>query len=384
MKRTDNTPPSKKNLNIEILKVLSMFMVVVWHFYVHGLKIDHTEIQPGSVSTLNFGISQLIIVICSVCVNLFVLVTGFFLINKSFKTIRFVRIWFQTVFYSVTIDLVLYATNSETNLISNIWTDIMPICNNTYWFVRQYLRLIIIAPIISFYLLRLTKTIHHLIMIIILVIVLFLTIRNPFCDGRYISGYSILWFVMLFYTGGYLHIYETSNKWTISTKIFCILLFLTWAYTIFVLVYKHLYNSDILHNTTYEYNTFPYFLSVILFIIIKRSNLNGKRNLNIFYDIAPLTFGVYLIHDNNKIRTLIWDQIYSWGALYDSLLLTPTAICISCIIFTICISIDYLRKELFRVLRIDILINLFSKFIDSILIKIWNKISGILKITTNS
>lgn len=359
-------------------------MVVAWHFYVHGLNIENTEIQTRGVNILNFGISQLIIVICSVCVNLFVLVTGFFLIKKSFKTIRFVRVWFQTVFYSVIIDFVLYLTGSNTNIMSNIWTDIMPISNNTYWFVKQYLRLIIIAPILSFYFLRLPKIIHHLIMIIIFVIVLFLTIRGPFCDVRYISGYSLLWFIMLFYTGGYLHLYEISNKWIISTKLFCILIFFSWAYTIYALEYNHLYHSNILHNTMYEYNTFPYFLSIILFLIIKNKNFNGKRNLNIFYNIAPLTFGVYLIHDNIKIRTLLWEQLYSWSTLYDTLLLTPTAICVSCIIFTVCISIDYVRKKLFRVTRIDNLLNLFAELIDSILIKIWDNLSRIFKISTNS
>ena len=351
-----------------------MFMIVVWHFYVHGLSIGHIEISGNPTYIFNFTISQLIIVICSVCVNLFVLITGFFLLGKSFKTIRFVKVWFLTVFYSVIIDFSLYLTSTDFNITSNIWTDIMPISNDTYWFVKQYLRLIIIAPLLSFCLSRLSKTTHHLIMALIITIALILTIKHPFGGTRYLTGHSITCFIMLFYTGGYIRIYGMPYKWKKNIKIFWFLVVLTWLFTLSVMFYKHIYLKESLHNTLYEYNTFPYFLSVVLFVYIKNCNFKQTKFLYNLYTIAPFTFAVYLIHDNNNIRSLIWEKLYSWDTLYNSILLTPTAIFVSCIIFAICISIDYGRNKMFKILQIDRLLYTFSDIIDSILMKIWNKL----------
>lgn len=374
MLRTYKTPHNKREPNIEILKVISMFMIVVWHFYVHGLSIDNIDYQESFTYIFNFTISQLLIVICSICVNMFVLVTGFFLIGKGFNTIRFVKVWFLTVFYSIIIDFALYLSSTDFNIVSNIWTDIMPIRNDTYWFVKQYLRLIIIAPLLSFCLSRLSKTTHHIIMALIITITLILTIKYPFGGTRYLTGHSIFFFIMLFYTGGYLRTYGIPYKWLKSIKTFWFIVILTWIFTLSIMFYEHLYLKKGLSNTLYEYNTFPYFLSVILFVYIKNCKLKHTKFLSYLYNIAPLTFGVYLIHDNNNIRSLIWKDLYSWDTLYDTLLLTPIAIFISCIIFTLCISIDYARKKLFKVLGIDYLLYTFSYLIDSILMIIWNKL----------
>ena len=68
--------------------------------------------------------------------------------------------------------------------------------------------------------------------------------------------------------------------------------------------------------------------------------------------IAPLTFAVYLIHEQDVLRPILWNWLtpdaYAqspWMALYV----------LSCMvgIFAACCVIEFLRQKLFRLCRVD-------------------------------
>lgn len=107
--------------NFEILRVVAMFLIIVGHFFVHGicgkgndvnLKYDGTSM----IDTLSFGITQSLWVISSISVNLYVLISGYFLIQSKAKWSKIPTIWLQTVFYSVCIYLVLIASGGGTSM----------------------------------------------------------------------------------------------------------------------------------------------------------------------------------------------------------------------------------------------------------------------------
>ena len=99
-------------------------------------------------------------------------------------------------------------------------------------------------------------------------------------------------------------------------------------------------------------NGLPIFTSFLFFVWI--SKLKVKRNwfTNALVRMAPYTFGVYLIHDNDYIRRLLWDSVVQHADAHSpwSVAYIPAA---GATIFIACVGIDFLRKKLFDVLRVN-------------------------------
>jgi hypothetical protein len=87
--------------------------------------------------------------------------------------------------------------------------------------------------------------------------------------------------------------------------------------------------------------------------------------------IAPYTFGVYLIHDNNFIRTLLWYKEINIDQYLGSVWLLPMMLGVIVSIFLICALIDFLRSEAFRYFKVDQFIHWLSSIIDKVCLKVW-------------
>ena len=94
-----------RQANFEILRVVAMFMIVFWHFIQNVMMRTDAMEESSIVSVVNYIILQYGMILCSVGVNLYVMVTGYFLVDKSFKSNRIFRVWIQTTFYSFFIAL---------------------------------------------------------------------------------------------------------------------------------------------------------------------------------------------------------------------------------------------------------------------------------------
>lgn len=100
--------------NFEILRVLAMFLIIVGHFFVHGLRGEGNGVMlsydgKSVLDTVSFGIAQSLWVFSSISVNLYVLISGYFLVQSKAKWGKIPSIWMQTAFYSVCIYLVFVA-----------------------------------------------------------------------------------------------------------------------------------------------------------------------------------------------------------------------------------------------------------------------------------
>ena len=85
-----------RNLGLDLLRIVSMMMVVGLHF------INHSGLWEAlSQGSLNWYLSNLVFGLCYVCVNCFVLISGYFQCEATFKLKRVVSIWIQAACYSV-------------------------------------------------------------------------------------------------------------------------------------------------------------------------------------------------------------------------------------------------------------------------------------------
>lgn len=79
----------KRNSNFELLRIISMLLIVFHHSVVHGLLIASASMNQGTpVSNqvwLTTFTGQLVAMFGKVAVAVFVMISGYFLVNSSFS-----------------------------------------------------------------------------------------------------------------------------------------------------------------------------------------------------------------------------------------------------------------------------------------------------------
>lgn len=357
--------------NLDALKVASMFMIVVWHFYVHGMQVDDLfEIDATTIGFANSFLSQYVLIVCSVCVDVYVLITGYFLIFKEFRFARFFRVWFASVFYGVLLTTIVYLSCSDINTPKDIVESFFPICSNSYWFVRQYLGLIIVSPFISLAGRSMRKDVYEWLLIALIVVGTKFIKGFPFGDSmRFMRGYSLAWFVCLFMFGGYFRRFGFLISKGRAMRLFFSLSFVLWLYSIVKITLKYYLSNASPIVIEYSYNGIPFFLAILLFCWFGQIEIKSIALSKCICKVSSLVFGVYLIHDNLSIRELLWRKIYQWTDLYNSLWLLPIVIGLSILIFVFCIFCESARNKMFDILGIDNMIRRFSGMIDNQLMR---------------
>ena len=269
-----------RNSNLELLRILCMLFIVAHHFGVHGQYVA-TEMP---------AFNQFIVTLLSaggkLGVNIYVLISGYFLIKSDFKPRRIISTLGLTFFYSITIYLALLIFVSDFSFsFSNLWQSIFVIFHDSYWFVTCYLVMILLSPFIN-KLINTLKEKEHLILIAIL-----LLMQTSFLGSRsYIVLSGSGWFVTLYIISAYIRLYpkkmlENRLISGVSSIVFCTILGL-WK------------------SSTGMTNIICLLASISLFCFFNKLKIKKSRAINL---IASTTFGIYLIHDNQFIRHYLWN-----------------------------------------------------------------------------
>lgn len=127
--------------NIELLRIICMFFVMIFHFNLNVI-LRNGETSQG----LNF-LALFVNSLVSVAVNTFVLISGFFSIKLRIKSILSYLI--QTEFYALLAVLILVVVavlTSKTYILDGVLTGLIPLHPCGLWFVPCYALLMFISP----------------------------------------------------------------------------------------------------------------------------------------------------------------------------------------------------------------------------------------------
>ena len=93
-----------KESNFELLRIVSMFSIVLWHVIIHG------KVLENSSNTLYY-LLQIILFILITHVNSFLMITGYFQYNKKFSIKKILKIVLQLWFYNFIIYSIFHFFN---------------------------------------------------------------------------------------------------------------------------------------------------------------------------------------------------------------------------------------------------------------------------------
>lgn len=92
----EHTKINTRQSNFELLRIVCMILIIAHHFSVHS-------IIPENISRLNRFIFDVFAIGGKVAVNVFVLISGYFMVKSKFKLQKLLMLIFQTFFYSIVI-----------------------------------------------------------------------------------------------------------------------------------------------------------------------------------------------------------------------------------------------------------------------------------------
>ena len=322
-----------------------MFLIVVWHFLVKGTihyggghEIGYLHAAPVS----NLVLYSIFTVISSCGVDLFVLISGYFL-STSFvlKFSRIFHIWIITFFYLFFIGVFCLAFYQDKFSCVNLIKDMRPITGSNYWFIKSYLAMVLLAPFIAITFKNISKRTT-----LFLIFILYL-LSSRYTGEYFDTNNNLRLFILLFVIAGYIKKYDVPN-W-LDKNVWYILSLIWIIQVIFSL--NDIYNEmSCTHFRGWEIgnNSITLFTSILMFIGFKKMKINKYRTM--LETISQYVFAIYLIHDNNYIADLLWNRwlhINISSSQYPlQLLLIPI------IIYILCLCIDMIRKKLFIFLGI--------------------------------
>lgn len=308
---------------------------------------------------VNYVLYQYLMHITAVAVNCYVLITGYFLIDKyTFRWKSLLRTWLQVLFYSVIIYIIMvYCGRAEFRWKLFIG-QFIPIWSGYYWFFTKYAALILLAPFLARLAKSLTQKEYKQLLTVLFVLNITL-VRNLFYGHLLSNGFSLMWFVFLFMVAGYIRLYNPGMRWHRNYgRLFLGFCFLLLIGNIFKQTWG-IYQGESYYLYGVVYNDFTFVSSILLFLWAKYTTFSERRLSRFLVRIAPYTFGVYLIHDNGFVRNLLWKQWLPWKDYFSESWFMVIVIAVPITIFLLCILIDFGRSLVFRFCKIEYYIEYF-------------------------
>lgn len=341
--------------NFELMRIISMLFIVLYHILVHGKILEHAN---GSIEVLLVFIESILLV----HVNSYILLSGYFQSESKFKMSKFLKINNMIWFYKVVIMLVLVWVGliAMPDLITRIHT-YFPIDYGTYWFMSSYLILYLISPILN-------KVINNssqkYLRTIILILFIIISLGSTFSMDIFIdtkTGRSLSTFVLLYFIGAYIRKYPIDFSYFMkpftkkAKRLIYFLIFISCAIisTFCWIGYNHLVGlgniagevGSILGFAHISYASPIVILQSIAYILFFNTlDLKSK----IINKIAGCSLAVYLISENIYIRQMLYDKIGLTEITVINLSLLVKLIILTIIIFTLCIIIEMLRQWVFK------------------------------------
>lgn len=320
-----------RNSAFEILRIIAMLLIIAHHFSVHG-GFDFTSLS--SIAIFNQVWLDIIFVFGKAGVNIFVLISGYFLIEKStFKTKRLLSLMIQNVIFSIIIGTIFYFGYHKEFSASWLMNTLFPMSTNLWWFMTSYLILYMLHPILNILIRGMGKKLHFFFMISSLFIwclmPTILVIRQ-----NYIMS---IWFFILYLVASYIRLY--GSKINIKPYIGIII-----GSSIFVIsfILRWILNINLDHNEPTQQlfigwftineinNVFSFVATIFIFLAFKNMKMKGYKSINY---IASFTLAIYLFHDHPDMRHFLWVDLFKNASFIESPGLLPYSLAVVLVVY---------------------------------------------------
>jgi surface polysaccharide O-acyltransferase-like enzyme len=343
----------KRNASIELLRILAMLMVITLHY------LSKSGILPPL--TQSFGRrgmgAWLLESFSIVAVNVYMLISGFFLSGSVPKASRMMSLICQVLFYSLLVPFLLLGAGMihwEDITRYQLIQYIFPIQMGDYWFATAYVVLYLLSPLLGTAVRHMSK---QQLGVTLGGLLFFFSVVKSILPIRLTSdqmGYDSLWFICVYLTAAYIRRFGLPGGKLFGSRkkgfawyflscggIFVLAMLLRQVYLATGLFQDYLY-------TLYGYNHILNLLGAVgLFYGFMHITMKDGRLSAWICRIAPYTFGVYLLHEQIEVRYL-WPKWLGAGEGGSIFWVLAEGVCSVLLVFAVGIIADMIRGWVFR------------------------------------
>ena len=328
----------ERKSNIELLRIVAMLFVVLLHANYFSLgRVNITDIIINPIPAFfKAYLEQL----CIVCVNVFVLISGWFGIRPTLK--GGLSLLFQVFFFHILIILVLLAIGESipTSGFYRLFYEDSP-----YWFVIAYLILYAVSPILNAFIETVNVRTYLSVLVSFFLLEFAFGWMSNVAGAVYNEGYSAISFMGLYLLARYLYKYPTKIiTFSIPQNIMLYFLFSLLPILLFFLT-KREFN--------YMAYTSPFVISASVFFFMAFNKM--KFSNKVINYLACSSFAIYLVHLHPLVKDhficLMRSAFEKLGGMYILF-----AVSFAIILGLICMILDKVRIFVWKqILKSDLI-----------------------------
>ena len=356
----------KRNVGIDLLKIVLMIMIVILHILGRGGVLASCQYLSAS-----YEVAWFLEIASYGAVNCFALITGYLCINARNSLAKLLDLWFEIFFYGVVIFLGFYIIWPDSIHLNAIYQLVLPISTSKYWYLTAYFGMFILIPILNAGLKSLDS--KSAVKILLLCFILFSLPSKIVEDQAYglSAGYSTIWLCIVYLFGAFYRLNE--DKITVSA-VNSFLFYIAQIFITFVFKFaiEHWFpgvqGQYINARSLVGYTSPTIFLgSLALLNTFARLKVRNEKISSAISNVGALTLSVYIIH----VHPLVFHGLFRDGfvALCElpALQLAFAVLFCAIMIFGACIVVDTLRVRLFKTLKIKKLCRKLETGIDRLI-----------------
>ncbi|OUP56311.1 hypothetical protein B5F14_09770 [Faecalitalea cylindroides] len=359
-----------RDSNIELLRIIAMVLIILSHIVIHCIGVQLTD--SSSIIRLDNGLfnnpvfyKKLLILVSFTPVGIvgnviFIIISGYFMVNKEINIEKTAKKLFIQLGYSVTV-LIIVSMVFQIVCNSKIYLKLVNIhsFNTSFWFAGYYFSILLIGKLgLNKYLQGIDKKTYGLYLITLFAITQFGWI-GTLLESVATGLRTLLSGIFIYSLGGYIKKYDSFRF--IKGKVLVLIIIFS-----YILIYISYYNITLNNINLYmtsnqsgefvqslmdfqNYQIMPIIIGISLFELFKRVELKNNQIINY---IAGSTFMVYVLHDNSFCYS-IWG-LRDWISLlyYNPVYFVCWLFFYTLITFLICLFIYFLYNLLTKTIKI--------------------------------
>ena len=334
--------------NIELLRIIAMFMILV----IHANMISLT--RPVSMDFHNSPIPTItryfIESLGIVGVDIFVMISGWFLVKTRTKS--FLSIGFQIIMLWGGAYLVFLSAGKAELSVKNVMEVIM--FTRWDWFVKSYVILMIIAPVLNTFVKNSTERLQRN------VLLGFFAFSSTYgwlggANRFFVDGYGPLLFIGLYLLSHYVHCIVESQcalgrikKLFSFNKIYDLLIFFICITMNTLIGISGLYMGVNIYGKVYAY-TNPITIIAALYLLLFFSKIEMKSN-RIVNVLAAGSFAVYLLHSQVDIRPFFNSGVQFLFASFNGVSCILLIFIFLVLVYIVSVMMDFPRLWIWNIL----------------------------------
>ena len=187
----------QRNANLDLLRIVSMLLIVFLH------SIDHSGVLENALGcgrTMHLYV-RFTYALCMVCVNIYIMLSGYFMVSSKFRLQKLVTLWMEAAFYSFVLKLIFMLTGQDDFSIVSLVSCFVPILTGRYWFLTIYVGMYLVSPFLNTLIRAMDKRQHALLNVVLFAVMSVWVSVHPSIAGMNSGGgWGLAWFVTLYIT----------------------------------------------------------------------------------------------------------------------------------------------------------------------------------------